>query len=233
MTEKIIEIRTRMVEPVCIPDYSDYERRLQMIEMRGRLLELRYNHNHDEKGRFCSGGGGGGRMSSSSSGNSSKSLDKSEKSDIIGVASNAHPRDIELEKTIQKCIKQDKPVFADDLAKFFPKIKPEANRYIMSLHGNPNETCIYNKKIDARTLANIIKSRKDYHNEEIVLISCNTGNTEHTKICFAQKFANEMGVTVYAPTKYGVINIFGQYYSGTLKGQRDGEFKPFEPEKKE
>ncbi len=45
-------------------------------------IELRYNHNHDEKGRFCSGGGGG-RLSSASSGNSAKSLDNSEKSDII------------------------------------------------------------------------------------------------------------------------------------------------------
>lgn len=89
MTEIIIETRTRMVEPVCILDYSDYERRLQIIELRGRLLELRYNHNHDEKGRFCSGGGGG-RMSSSekklySNGgaNPNNSIDKSEESDII------------------------------------------------------------------------------------------------------------------------------------------------------
>lgn len=89
MTEKIIEIRTRMVEPVCIPDYSDYERRLQYIELRGRMLELRYNHNHDEKGRFCSGGGG--RISSVSEkklysnggANPEKNLDKSEKSGII------------------------------------------------------------------------------------------------------------------------------------------------------
>lgn len=63
MTEIITEIRTRITETVCIPDYSDYERRLQYIELRGRILELRYNHNHDEKGRFCSGRGGG-RLSS-------------------------------------------------------------------------------------------------------------------------------------------------------------------------
>ncbi len=90
MTEKIIEIRTFTDENIRYSDYSDYERRLQMIELRGRLLELRYNHNHDEKGRFCSGGGGG-RMSSSSDkrlysnggANPKKDIDKSEKSDII------------------------------------------------------------------------------------------------------------------------------------------------------
>jgi hypothetical protein len=162
-----------------------------------------------------------------------KSLTSGGGSGIISIASNSHARDIELEKTIQKCINQEKPVFADDLAKFFPKIKPEKNRYIMSLHGTPKETYIYGKKIDARTLANIIKSRKDYNNEEIVLISCNTGNAEKEKVCFAQKLANEMNVTVHAPTRYGIINIFGKYYSGTLKGKRDGEFKSFYPQRKE
>lgn len=84
MIEFITEIRTYIDENVNFVDYSDYERRLQYIEMRSRIesLELRYNHNHDEKGRFCSGGGGG-RMSSASSGNSAKTLDKSGKSDII------------------------------------------------------------------------------------------------------------------------------------------------------
>lgn len=47
-------------------------------------MELRYNHNHDEKGRFCSGSGGG-RMSSASAKNSAKTLDNSEKSDIINT----------------------------------------------------------------------------------------------------------------------------------------------------
>lgn len=42
------------------------------------LMELRYNHNHDSKGRFASGGGGG-----SYAGKSRGKLDKSEKSGII------------------------------------------------------------------------------------------------------------------------------------------------------
>ncbi|MDE6677560.1 MAG: hypothetical protein K2K02_00830, partial [Ruminococcus sp.] len=88
MTEKIIEIRTFTDENIRYSDYSDYERRLQMIELRDRLLELRYNHNHDEKGRFCSGGGGG-RMSSSS-GKSSETIDNSEKSDIINTNQSAY-----------------------------------------------------------------------------------------------------------------------------------------------
>lgn len=48
---------------------SDYFRRFQYIQFQERInnldfpIELRYNHNHDQKGRFCSGGGG--RMSAS------------------------------------------------------------------------------------------------------------------------------------------------------------------------
>ena len=51
-------------------------------------IELRYNHNHDEKGRFCSGGGGGRfssekKLYSNGGANPEKDVDNSEKSDII------------------------------------------------------------------------------------------------------------------------------------------------------
>ncbi|MDE5772815.1 MAG: phage portal protein [Ruminococcus sp.] len=62
-------------------------------------IELRYNHNHDEKGRFCSGGGGG-RMSSSSAENSAKSLDNSEKSDIMKEADMFHTEDDPLREVM-------------------------------------------------------------------------------------------------------------------------------------
>ena len=164
-----------------------------------------------------------------------RGLTISGKTDIISIASNAHPRKPELEEMIKKCIEQEKPVFADDLAPNFAKIKPEKNRYIIALHGNPYAAFLYEQKIDARTLANIIQSREDYNGtDEIVLISCNTGNEENTKKCFAQKFANELNVPVHAPTKYGAINIFGKYFSSNALGtKRIGEFKKFIPEKKE
>lgn len=81
MTEIIMEIRTFIDDNVKYIDYSDYERRLQYIEYQERIdrldcMELRYNHNHDEKGRFCSGTGGG-RLSSE------KTVDNSEKNSII------------------------------------------------------------------------------------------------------------------------------------------------------
>ena len=76
MSERIIECRSLCIEPEYVIDYSDFERRIKVIEERGKELELRYNHNHDEKGRFCSGVGGGRAPAKNA-------IDKSQKSDII------------------------------------------------------------------------------------------------------------------------------------------------------
>lgn len=153
------------------------------------------------------------------------------KRDIIEVASNAHPRNPELEKTIKRCIKQDKPFFDDGLlGKYSERIPLEENRYITSMHGTNNSVMLYDQEADAKILANIIRSRSDYNGEEIVLISCNTGNTDAGENCFAQQLANELGVRVHAPTRYGAVNSKGEYYSSDKSGiKRDGEFKPFEP----
>ena len=89
MTEIIMEIRTFIDDDVKYINYSDYERRLQYIELQERIdrlfcMELRYNHNHDEKGRFCSGGGGGRfssekKLYSDGGANPEKDVDNSEK----------------------------------------------------------------------------------------------------------------------------------------------------------
>lgn len=67
-----------------------YKNHLQYIELRARLLELRYNHNHDERGRFASGGGGGSPLSS---GNSAKGVDKFDKSGIMESEINGYPEE--------------------------------------------------------------------------------------------------------------------------------------------
>lgn len=76
---------------------------LETGEVRADDMELRYNHNHDERGRFASGGGGGGghiasmtKLYSNGGVKPKKSVDKSAKSDII----NADTAKEELEKAI-------------------------------------------------------------------------------------------------------------------------------------
>lgn len=84
MEYRIIEHRSLCIEPEYIFDYSDYERRIRIIEEQGKEIELRYNHNHDEKGRFCSGSGGA----------AVKKVDNSAESGIIKL------EDIEIGKSL-------------------------------------------------------------------------------------------------------------------------------------
>lgn len=158
-------------------------------------------------------------------------LTKKRKNDTIIIASNAHPRNIELENTIKRCIDSNLPIFADDLVRGVSKIKPPHNEYVVGLHGSDRSTWIFGQKIDVKILSNIIKARKDYHGEDIYLFSCNTGNTTNTEDCFAQLLADKMGVTVYAPTEYGVVWSNGRHYSGKLDFTPSGEIKPFKPRK--
>lgn len=151
--------------------------------------------------------------------------------DKIITASNAHPRNIELENNIKRCIDSELPIFADDLVRGVSKIKPPNNEYVVGLHGCDTATWIFGTKIDVKILSNIIKARRDYHGEDIYLFSCNTGNTSKTKDCFAQLLADKLGVTVYAPTEYGVVWSNGKHYSGKLDFTPSGEIKPFKPRK--
>lgn len=175
----------------------------------------------DEHGRWTSGGGSSGE---NSGGENSVVAEESE------TASNAHPRNEELEKQIKKCIDAPDPVFADDLEKNFRKIPKENGKYIIAMHGTADSVELFGTKADEKVLSNILKSRKDYNGEEIVLISCNTGNTDTSSNCFAQKLANKTGKIVYAPTRYGAISSNGEYYSSDSKGKRKvGSFKRFKP----
>lgn len=155
-------------------------------------------------------------------------------SDSPELASNAHPRNEKLEEVIKQCIEQEHPVFADDLKANFLKIPKEEGKYIVAMHGTPNNVFLYGEKADEKILANIIRNRSDYKGEKtIVLISCNTGNTTDTKVCFAQKFANEIGKNVLAPTEYGAISPLGRYYSSTFRGVPSGKLETFMPNEKE
>lgn len=163
--------------------------------------------------------------------NNGSSLTSAKNSGKINIASNTHPRNIELENTIKRCINSKLPIFAEDLIRGVSKIKPPHNEYVVGLHGCDTATWIFGIKIDVGILSNIIKARKDYHGENIYLFSCNTGNTTKTEDCFAQLLADKLGVTVYAPTEYGVVWSNGRHYSGKLDYTPSGEIKPFKPRK--
>ena len=106
------------------------------------------------------------------------------------------------------------------IASYVSKIPPKDGYYDFALHGAPTYSEFFGKKIDAYTLANIIKSRDDYvKGTKIRLFSCSTGNIDETGDCFAQLLANELGVEVEAPTEILYVNPDGSYYIDTY-GER-------------
>lgn len=151
----------------------------------------------------------------------------------IENASNAHDRNYKLESLIKRAISVEKPIFADNLVPFVSKTiqKNKEPYYIVSLHGDYNKAWLWEVEITPTILKNIIKSRKDYNGEDILLISCNTGNTTKTENCFAQLLADELGVLVKAPSRFGLIKQNGDYYSGQRNGKREGDFIIFMPRK--
>lgn len=134
------------------------------------------------------------------------------------------PREKRLE-IIKRGIKEEKPIFSyDTVENKFPSysknIPKEEGFYDIVTHGADTFVDFFGEPIDAYTLANIIRNRKDYiKSTNIRLISCSTGNTENTGNCFAQILANELGVIVKAPTQ--IINV---YPNGTFFVDDDADY---------
>lgn len=115
-------------------------------EERAESPELRHNPNHDDKGRFASGGSGG-----SSSANSSKSVDKSEESDIMKseakkllnekIESGELPLKINDEKQERHLLKEGETSKPDGRS-YLTITVPEAQEVINKLHGTGDLTYI-------------------------------------------------------------------------------------------
>lgn len=139
----------------------------------------------------------------------------------------------ERKAIIEKVKSQERPIFAEDTAnnKFASNVRnvpPKEGYYDVALHGTPTYAEFFGEKIDAYTLAKIIKSRDDYvKGTKIRLLSCSTGNTDETGDCFAQLLANELGVEVEAPTKTIWVHEEGNILIGDTPYSNNGEFKTF------
>ncbi len=137
-------------------------------------------------------------------------------------------------RIIERAVSEEKPIFAEDtdvnkFASYVRNVPKKKDFYDVALHGNPTSAEFFGEVIDAYTLANIIRNRKDYvKGTKIRLLSCNTGNTENTGNCMAQLVANELGVEVEAPTKKIYVFTDGTFIVGK---KNDGEMKIFYPRK--
>lgn len=159
--------------------------------------------------------------------------------DSISFSASGKPYEIPLSRAkkkeiIARGIGEATPVFAVDTAKnkfatYVRSVKPEEGFFDVALHGRDTSIEFFGENIDAYTLAQIIRQRKDYvKGTPIRLLSCNTGNVTNTGDCVAQIVANELGVIVTAPT-----DVLYAHPDGTITiGKRnEGEMKKFYPRK--
>ncbi|MFE3446706.1 hypothetical protein ACFXNW_27065, partial [Nocardia sp. NPDC059180] len=70
--------------------------------------------------------------------------------------------------------------------------------YTLDLHGSPEAAYIGDDELTAAELAELVRADPNWNGEPIRLFSCETGQGEDP---FAQHLADELGVTVHAPTE--------------------------------
>ena len=92
---------------------------------------------------------------------------------------------------------------------------------------------MYRSTIDAEELYDIHISRKDYHGEDIRLISCSTGD-DRVDNCFAKKLSKLTHAKVKAPTgiikvsETGLVRFVGSSKKGDYAIYYDGELIGYE-----
>lgn len=140
------------------------------------------------------------------------------------------PRDaVERSCIINDAINAEVPRYAADLRRAYERygVRPLEGYYDVVIHGAPHFVEYEHRYIlDTETLYYIISGRKDYHMEDIRLLSCSTGKADEKGNCVAQELADMLGVNVYAP-----IDVLNFHPNGTLTVGKKGnkEFKLFKP----
>ena len=133
-------------------------------------------------------------------------------------------------KIIRRGVTSKTTIYAKDTAKnplatYAQRIPKMEGFYDVVMHGVDTAVWFFETKIDAYTLAQIIRQRPDYKKGTAIrLLSCNTGNTDNTGDCVAQLLATELEVAVIAPNLELYVYPDGTY----TVGRRDqGEMKEF------
>jgi hypothetical protein len=111
------------------------------------------------------------------------------------------------------------------LVRNFSKVR-QAGAYDVKCHGSSTSVECFNSEIDARTLARIIRGRKDYDGGDVRLLACSTGRMDGDGNCVAQELADRLGVTVSAPNDTLYVNPDGSFYVGRHRGGSMVEFTP-------
>lgn len=155
-----------------------------------------------------------------------------------GVAVSAASRKRAMERAAlkERCLRAKYPVFDRDelgrIGRATQTARKENGRYDVVMHGSPQIALPYLERADARLIADVLRSRDDYHGEPVRLLSCCTGRANERGECFAQRLADELGVTVTAPDGMLWLKDDGGYSIGENEDENTGSMVEYKPRRK-
>lgn len=136
----------------------------------------------------------------------------------------------------ERCLRAKYPVFDRDelgrIGRATQAARKEKGRYDVVMHGSPQIALPYLERADARLIADVLRSRDDYHGEPVRLLSCYTGRANERGECFAQRLADELGVTVTAPDGMLWLKDDGGYSIGENEDENTGSMVEYKPRRK-
>lgn len=136
----------------------------------------------------------------------------------------------------ERCLRAKYPVFDRDelgrIGRATQTARKEKGRYDVVMHGSPQIALPYLERADARLIADVLRSRDDYHGEPVRLLSCYTGRANERGECFAQRLADELGVTVTAPDGMLWLKDDGGYSIGENEDENTGSMVEYKPRRK-
>ncbi|WP_232292038.1 hypothetical protein [Frankia sp. QA3] len=103
---------------------------------------------------------------------------------------------------------------------------PAPGQYTADLHGNPSEFRVGRTRLDARQLSALIRADENWRGRPVRLVSCETGQGDDP---IAQKVADELGVTVTAPTELAFNDGRGNVVTASMKENEYGRLVPTVP----
>ncbi len=114
----------------------------------------------------------------------------------------------------------------DRMWKAASTVESAPGRYTADLHGNPTAFRVGSHDLDARQLSALIRKDENWQGRPIRLMSCETGRGEDP---IAQKLADQLGVTVTAPTELAFSDKHGNVYTTSMRLDRFGFPRPTVP----
>ena len=137
------------------------------------------------------------------------------------------------EKTVKRMSESAQPIWATD--RFGRNVRTgwkaigSTGGYVVAGHGSSKRMIAYGTSVDDKAVARAIKARADYHGGPIRLVSCSTGDDSSDAPCFAQRLADRMGETVYAPSDTVWVFPDGRMVIGPSWRYNTGKWNTFKP----